>query len=37
MIVQIPVERALELVAKEGKLPVWIPAVPAKAPGGVKK
>ncbi|MFN0172022.1 MAG: hypothetical protein ACKV22_36925 [Bryobacteraceae bacterium] len=36
-IVQIPVERALDLVAKDGKLPVWTPAVAAKAAGGVKK
>ncbi len=36
-IVQIPVERALEIVAREGKLPVWIPALPAKPQGGVPK
>lgn len=36
-LVQIPVERALDIVARDGKLPVWIPAAPAKAPGGAPK
>lgn len=38
-IIQIPVQRALELVAKEGQLPVWTPAAvpPAKTPGGAAR